>query len=129
MRAERGLEQALCVWMNSTFAIAWLRTLFTTLEDKFGHIYGWHMRILKIPDLTKTDFIKNLGKVFNAYAQTIWTPLPHQFEEARKGMDSIRLKYDLDVLRALSKASRVKFDEDGARIGLKALYSEISQLL
>lgn len=129
LRSNSELERALCAWMNSIFAIVWLRTLFTTLEEKFGHIYGWHIRILRIPDLTESIIIKELNKVFNSYSKNVWLSLPEQFEAIKKGVDSTRLNYDLDIVRALSKASGSKFNEDETKIGLKALYLEVLELL
>ena len=129
IKANPKLERALCVWINSTFAISWLRTLFTTLEEKFGHIYSWHMRILRIPNLSETAVVKQLNSVFDKYSKETWNPLPKQFEESKKTQDSIRFNYDMDILKALTKASKVAFNDDKARIGLKALYTEILQLL
>jgi len=39
----KKIEKSLCAWFNSSFSILSLRSLFTTLEDNFGHIYGWHL--------------------------------------------------------------------------------------
>lgn len=129
IKANPKLEKALCSWMNSIFAIVWLRTIFTTLEQKFGHIYGWHIRILRIPDLTESAVVKELENVFNTYSETVWPSLPAQFQEARRGEDSTRLRYDLDIARALSTASGVAFDQDKTKVRLGALYSEISELV
>jgi hypothetical protein len=48
---------------------------------------------------------------------------------ARRGEDSTRLRYDLDIARALSTASGVAFDKDRTKVRLGALYSEISELV
>ncbi len=129
LRADINSERALCTWMNSTFGIIWLRTLFTTLEEKFGHIYGWHLRILRVPDLRESAISKQLNKVFDAYSQINWCPLPEQYERVKSGADLTRLNYDLDIIRALSKAAGSELDEKEAEIVLMALYSEISGLL
>ena len=98
-------------------------------NGKFGHIYGWHIRILRTPDLTESAVVKELDKAFNTYSETIWPSLPEQFQEARRGEDSTRLRYDLDIARALSTASGVAFDKDKTKVRLGALYSEISELV
>ncbi len=41
----------------------------------------------------------------------------------------MRLDFDMDILKAIIKASQVAFDDDKARIGLIALYTEILELL
>ena len=129
LRADINLERALCAWMNSTFGIIWLRTLFTTLEEKFGHIYGWHLRILRVPDLREPAISKQLNRVFDAYSQIDWCPLPEQYERVKSGADLTRLNYDLDIIRALSKAAGSELDEKEAKIVLRALYSEIARVL
>lgn len=129
VRLDPARERALCAWMNSTFAVAWLRAMFTTVEGGFGHVYGWHLRAMRVPDLTEPDVVSRLDSVFRRYARVTWPPLPEQYREARRGGDSPRLDFDLDVLSALAEASGGRLDEDETRTELTSLYAEILELL
>jgi hypothetical protein len=48
-------EKALCVWLNSTFIISYLRVIFATMEGRLGHIRGWHFKIFPFPDLSNSE--------------------------------------------------------------------------
>ena len=129
LRANTDLERSLCTWLNSTFGIIWLRIIFTTLEEKFGHIYGWHLRILRIPDFRNASISKRFNKIFDKYFQFNWAPLPEQYERVINGTDFRRLEYDLDVIRAISETSGLDFDEKETKIVLMAIYSELLGML
>ncbi len=128
VRMDPRRERALCAWLNSTFAVAWLRAMFTTVEGAFGHIYAWHLRAARVPDLGDPEVVERLDSVFQRYAEATWPPLPEQYREAGRG-EAERLEYDLDVLRALAAASGTHLDEEEARARLKPLYSEILEVL
>jgi hypothetical protein len=124
--ANSTIEKALCAWMNTSFAIVWLRALFTTVQEEFGHIYGWHIRTIKIPDISNDAIACALEGIFNKYSETLWSSLPEQYQ---KQGTKLRMSYDLDVLKALSEVTRSDFDEKEGRLGLTALYSELSSFL
>ncbi len=128
VRLDPRRERALCAWLNSTFAVAWLRAMFTTVEGAFGHIYVWHLRAMRVPDLGDPEVVERLDSVFRKYAEATWPPLPEQYREAGRG-EGKRPEYDLDVLRALAAASGTHLDEVEARARLKPLYSEILEVL
>ncbi len=129
VRLDPARERALCAWMNSTFAVAWLRAMFTTVEGGFGHVYGWHLRAMRVPDLADQEVVRRLDSVFRRYAEATWPPLPEQYREAREGGGSLRLGYDLDVLGALAEAYGIDLDENETRIELTSLCAEILDLL
>ncbi len=129
LSAQPDLERALCVWLNSTFAIAWLRSMFTTLERGFGHIYGWHIRTLPVPDLTDAGVVGELNSVFERYSSLDWAPLLEQFKGALRGKSSARLGFDLDVLRALSSSQGEDLNEGEIRRRLSVLYSGVVAVL
>ncbi|MDK2464286.1 MAG: hypothetical protein QI223_05900 [Candidatus Korarchaeota archaeon] len=129
VRLDPARERALCAWMNSTFAVAWLRAMFTTVEGRFGHVYGWHLRAMRVPDLTEPEVVRCLDSVFRRHARATWPPLPVQYREAMEGGESPRLDFDLDVLSALAEASGAHLDEDETRTELASLYAEILELL
>jgi hypothetical protein len=120
------VEKAICAWLNTSFAIVWLRSLFTTVQEEFGHIYGWHIRTVKIPDVSKEKIASALEGVFDKYSENVWSPLPEQYQ---KKWNKQRADYDLDVLKALAKTVGTEFDEKEASIGLTALYTELSSFL
>ena len=129
LSATPELEKALCTWINSSFAITWLRTLFTTVQEEFGHIYGWHIRILRTPDMTDSALVKALGMIFDRYRKIEWPPLPEQLDAARKG-GGPRVDYDMDVLKSIAVSGGPRrLDEKQAKVGLEALYSELSGFL
>jgi len=119
-------EKALCAWINSTFAIAYLRALFTTVEGNFGHIYGWHIRTLPIPDLTNERIVKTLAQVFEKYKNKIWKPLPKQYESVINGEDNLRERYDVDILKAITDTP---IDEESLEIDLLTLYVELLRII
>lgn len=119
-------EKALCAWINSTFAIAYLRALFTTVEGNFGHIYGWHLRTLPVPDLTNEKIVKNLAEVFENYKEETWKPLPKQYEDVINGEDDLRERYDLDILKAITDTP---IDEESFELDILTLYIELLKIL
>jgi type I restriction-modification system DNA methylase subunit len=129
LKCDTEKERALCAWMNSVFSIIWLRILFTTLEERFGHIYGWHIRTLKVPDLSKQAIVTGLANVFHKYAHATWQSLPEQFKQVIDGKNSMRLDFDYDIISSLSKASNVSMDESSVKNELKALYAETLSML
>ena len=129
LSAQPDLERALCVWLNSTFAIVWLRSMFTTLEWGFGHIYGWHIRTLPVPDLADAIVVDELNSVFERYSSLDWAPLLEQFKGALRGESSTRLSFDLDVLRALSSSQGEDLNEREVKRRLTELYSEVVAVL
>jgi len=128
VRLDPMRERALCAWMNSTFAVVWLRALFTTVEGRFGHVYGWHLRAMRVPDLTEPDVVWRLLSVFRRYARVTWPPLPEQYRESASGGGQ-RLSYDLEILRALAGASGFSIDRAKAAAGLRSLYLGLLELL
>jgi hypothetical protein len=112
IKIQRDIEKSLCVWLNSTFAIVYLRALFTTVEGSFGHIYTWHLKVIPIPDIKNTEIVEGLSNVFERYKDVVWKSLPTQYENVIDGSDDLRLRFDLDVLKAMAsneiKTKKVK---------------------
>ncbi|MHA1505585.1 MAG: N-6 DNA methylase [Candidatus Asgardarchaeia archaeon] len=123
------VERALCVWLNSTPIITYLRALFTTLAGKFGHVRGWYIRVLPVPDLSNLNVVNNLIKVFNKYASVKWEPLPNQYEKVLSGTDTTRLKYDLDVLKALADSYNLSIKKASLTNMLLDVYRELLEII
>ena len=129
LRAEPAIERALCVWLNSSPAVAWLRATFTTLESRFGHFYGWHIRNLPVPDLGDPALLRELDLIFEEYSGVSWPPLPEQFKRAVEGNYSPRLNYDLDVFGAIARAQGTDLSCREAESALLEFYSDMLELL
>lgn len=129
LRADPRLERALCAWMNSTFALAWLRALFTTVEGGFGHVYGWHLRALMVPDLSDDETLRALESTFLRHSGELWPPLPDQYREDLNGAGGQRLSYDLEILSILTESSGSSVDPAKAEAGLRSLYLGLLELL
>lgn len=118
VRASLEVEKALCAWLNSTFAVAWLRAVFSTLEGCYGHIGGWHIRSLRVPDLSDRDVVERLNIVFNRFSTVDWPSLPEQYGKSRW---PLRVKYDVEILSAIG----ARVDEDW----LSGIHGEMYGLL
>lgn len=127
--SPQKLEKALCAWLNSTFTISYLRVLFTTLEEKFGHIYGWHIRVIPIPDLSNLRVVDHLNKVFNSYVNVKWKSLPNQYEDVLNETDKTRLEYDLDILRALAVSYNLSIENESVVNTLINIYKELLEII
>lgn len=125
----KRIEKALCVWLNSSFIIAFLRLAFTTEEGNFGHIYKWLVNTIPIPDLTNEYVVEYLNRVFEKYKDKTWGPLKKQFENAIKNRSSVRLDYDLDIIEALSNAYKKPVDRAKWKNELIDFYSLILTIL
>jgi len=119
------VEKALCTWLNSTFILIYLRALSTTVEGNFGHIYGWHLKTIPFPDLTDDEILDELDKVFEKYQDCEWEPLPIQYEKSISGENEERLKFDLEILKAISK----DLELEKAKQGLLNIYLEFLKIL
>jgi len=126
---SRKVEKALCVWLNSTPIITYLRALFSTVEGKYGHIRGWHIRVMPVPDLSNLRVVDNLNEVFNSYVNVKWESLPNQYEDALNGIDMTRLEYDLDILKALASSYNLPFKREIITTMLLAIYREILEII
>ncbi|MHA1252310.1 MAG: hypothetical protein ACTSRP_20160 [Candidatus Helarchaeota archaeon] len=124
IRSSKNIEKALCVWLNSTYIIGYLNSIYSTIEELFGHIRAWHIRILPVPDFTKTEVINNFIKVFEKYKDEIWDSLPSQYEQSLNNNNKKRLEYDLDVIEALANAYCQKINRNQINSKLLNLYRD-----
>ena len=122
-------ERALCTWLNSTFTILYLWTLFSTVEEKYGHIRGWHIRTIPTPDLTNERVVANLENVFTKYQDITWDSLPVQYKNVIDGTDLTRLEYDFDVLNALARSYNQEVHVDDVAKQLLSIYSKLMEIV
>ncbi len=115
-------DKAAVVWLNSIFMLLFIRSKFLMQEGNFGHIPGYLINSLQTP--TDRKVIRNLSKIFDKYFNFEWKAIPIQLEEASSGKESLRLKFDLDIIKALNiKPDRHSISE------LNELYFSLSELL
>ena len=129
IKTDPDIDKALCVWINSSFIICYLRVLFTTVQATFGHIYAWHFRVIPYLDFNNQIILNGLEKIFNKYQDKNWEPLPIQYEDVLNGRNLIRLKYDLEILEILTKAYNYTFDEKSFTNELINIYRELLLLI
>ncbi len=123
------LEKALCAWFNSTYVISYLKSLFTTVEGSFGHLYAWHLKTIPVPDLTHKELSDNLAKIFDVYSNVVWPPLPKQYELVLNREDMTRLKYDMDILKALAKSHNDTINMSNISEILLNIYRELLYMI
>ena len=109
--------------------VAYLKALFSSVEGEYGHIRGWHLRVIPLPDLTNVCVVKELSKVFDKYASERWLPIPMQYERTLENEDMLRLNYDIDILKALSRAYNKAFREENIEKILLRTYEELIEIL
>ncbi|MDG6933993.1 MAG: hypothetical protein JRN68_04795 [Nitrososphaerota archaeon] len=112
-------------WVNSTFGILQFRLLSSAVEGRFAHLRGWHFRQVLLPDLRNKVLSIKLAGVFEIYAGTKWKALPDQFKDAVSGEDDTRLRFDIDVLKALCPTA----DWTNIESTLKHVYIEMLSLI
>jgi len=82
-----------------------------------------------VPDLTNQRIVNNLAKVFDEFKDVIWNSLPEQYEEAIREDNSVRLKFDLAVVKALANACNQNVDESNIRKKLLNIYEALINIL
>ncbi|WP_324735651.1 N-6 DNA methylase [Thermococcus sp. SY098] len=120
------MDKAFVAWLNSSYAILYLKPLISSVEGNFGHLRGWHLRTLPVPDLTNEKIVKNLAEVFENYKEETWKPLPKQYEDVINGEDDLRERYDLDILKAITDTP---IDEESFELDILTLYIELLKIL
>lgn len=95
-------EKALVAWLNSSVAIVILRITTSTIEGPYVHLNLWQVRSLLFPNLRDIKLVRRLAKVWENYKDQYWEELPKQFEDAVSNTDSLRMRYDIDVIKAIA---------------------------
>lgn len=56
----------------------------------------------QVHHLRSREIVDRLSGIFEKYKNITWKALPEQYENVINGKDGTRLKYDLDVLKAIA---------------------------
>ena len=114
-------EKSLILWLNSVWGV--LTVLFNRQETRGRwtslKISQW--RLLPVLDVTRLDFdtLKTLAGIFDKYCGESLARIPQQFNP--KNPDPVRLKIDLELLKALTSG----LDETRAKEALLDLYKRL----
>ncbi|MEM5772461.1 MAG: hypothetical protein QXO65_03015 [Candidatus Aenigmatarchaeota archaeon] len=115
-------KKGIVAWLNSIFIIVYLKSKFSIMDENYGHIRSYSIENIPIPEDKR--IIKCFFKVFEKYKDFEWPTLAEQLEDAIKNNNSLRLNFDLDILRAFSGNL-----PENAILELRKIYSEFKQLL
>ena len=120
------MNKALVAWINSSYFLMYLRAMFSSIEGNYGHIKGWHLRSLIIPDLEDNNIRTRLKDVFERYKTITFSPLPNQYQQSIDNSQGIRLEYDLDIITAICNT---EIDREELKRQLLALYIKIQKTI
>ncbi len=103
---EPEYSKAVVAWLNSTISLIMFKPMVSSVFGNFGHVRGWHLKTVKVPDITDPTLRKGLAAVFEKYGSREFDSLPIQYERVLDGTDTLRLDYDVDVVLAVVPSAR-----------------------
>nr|MDO8118437.1 hypothetical protein [Candidatus Sigynarchaeota archaeon] len=122
---DQEYNKAIVAWMNSTVALIFFKPMVSSVFGNFGHVRGWHLKTVKVPDIADPAMRAGLASVYEKYKLQKFDALPSQYARVLDGSDMLRLDYDVDVVLAIVPSARKQDIKDA----LLSIYRPFLELL